>query len=181
MKINFNLKDASSLDRELRTPILQELKSLDLESFSKEESEKVNELIYAFDLANEPDITSYDFSIEMVEQEKDKDDKSSSIPFSFEVIEGKKGEHQRHADDEEKYELRCNKAFVLFGQWYLPNYASDSLKQLLGQAVAEYKALDRSGVTHDVVNHFDNKGFIPKSQTQRFIGKIYFSRHGKTL
>ncbi len=78
----------------------------------------IEELIWVFG-SEEPDITSYDFDIELVSGEKHENG-TSSVSFLTTGLNGKDGEEEkeRYHNDLDAYHKRKRQGYALFGEIY---------------------------------------------------------------
>ena len=73
----------------------------------------IDEILYAFDESNEPDIGNYDFSYKRLTGEPDED---GLRPFKLDCTNDE--EKERYSSDMKDYKVRCDKGRELFAKYY---------------------------------------------------------------
>ena len=73
----------------------------------------LDEIVYAFDKNNIPDIEAYDFSYNTISEEPNE---NGTIPFTLECTNEE--EVQRYQEDTDKYNKRCEEGRLLFAKHF---------------------------------------------------------------
>lgn len=166
------------LNISLVKPIIEDINQIDLAKLSPAEREHVSKILFAIQSDNSPDMKDYGFRFEF--PVKEPEEGSKSIPFAIEVVEEKSGEYERYLSDERDFNNKELDAYILIGEWFLPNYASAELKLVVKDALERFKKSDRSGATHEVRSYFEKTEAPELAHSTRYITEGEFYQEWET-